>query len=154
MHLANAVSFSAIKVTADYFELAFDSDTATFRGNVFATQANYTFRTEALTLHLDQLKGDSQAGKQSNNTSSESDVKYELSANTVNYNLEDGLINGIGDSQLKRGQELIKADRISYSVERRVAFAEPKDGQQVTVQFVQNPELPVFPTYSPIAHNN
>jgi lipopolysaccharide transport protein LptA len=137
-----------IVVESDSFRVLLRENKAVWRGNVIATQGNFNFRASQLTIHLDQIASD--AGNASTSSDKgEHAVSYELSARTLSYDLDTDRIIGDGDSQLRRGQEMIRADRITYEVARRVATAYPDGGGRVHVQFMTNPEKPVFPAASP-----
>jgi lipopolysaccharide transport protein LptA len=138
-----------ITVEADYFELNVAEGKAYFRGNVEVTQRNSTFHSSQLTLRLEQITSritEAKSGdKSSDNDSSADPQNYELSANTLTYDISQDMINGHGNSELKRGNELIRADEISYAVVKRIAYARPTDSGRVRVQFIANPDMPLFP---------
>ena len=138
-----------ITVEADYFEVDLLEERAYFTGRVSATQGNNTFRTSQLTLHLEQIIGQADAGE-SNNSNQKKSAPYELHAAQLSYDLPNGLILGTGGSELRRGGERIQADQISYRVERRMAFGTAKPGERVLVHFIANPQMPIFPTTAAI----
>ena len=136
-----------ILVEADHFELNFASEQAIWRGNVTATQGNYTFRTSSLTLHMEQINSssaqNSAVGAEDTHTNTS---RYQLAAKNVSYDLEQGQIIGQGDCELRRGEESIRAEHIVYQVDNQMAFARPQANGRVQVQFYSNPQAPLFPT--------
>ena len=134
-----------IFVEADRFEVDLAAEKAIWRGNVEATQGNYTFRAASLVVHMDQLEnGD---GNKTNGSDQKQDKPaFELIAEVVSYDLDQGQIVGRGNSELRRGVEMIRADQITYSVAERLAVAKPTANGRVQVQFVSNPTQPLFPT--------
>ena len=150
LSLTNAATaeelLSTITVEADYFELRIADEEAYFQGNVEVVQGSHTFKTSQLTLHLDQINGGAQnPANQNANAETTNPLAYELSANQLSYNLAEQQINGSGDSELRRGSELIQADQIRYAVHQQVAYGIPdaEDGR-VRVRFMANPAMPVF----------
>jgi lipopolysaccharide transport protein LptA len=144
-HLQASPGLPAIMVEADHFEVDFNSERATWRGNVTATQGNYTFRTSSLTVQLEQLQSETGNGNPGGANTSVP-AGYELSADAVTYDLDQGRIVGRGNSELRRGVEMIRAERIVYQIEHRRASATPKANGRVLVQFISNPQQPIFPT--------
>ncbi len=137
-----------ITVEADQFSVYLADEKAVWRGNVTATQGNYTFRTSQLTVHLDELVAadDSQSSDDETGASSRNqDAAIELSADRVTYDLDRNEIQGLGNSELRRGIEYIRADKIVYEVGNRIARAEPDAGGRVRVQFLSAPGQPLFP---------
>ena len=118
---------------------------AVFRGNVNASQGNHTFRSGQLTVHLDQI--DTQRARQNEGGESgqRANPPFELSAQNLLYDIEADVVIGRGDSELRRGQELIAAELINYDFIRRVAYAIPDAGGRVKVRFYSNPDRPIFP---------
>ncbi len=143
---ASAPLRQPIVVEADSFVLLVEAEKAIWRGNVTASQGNYTFRSTQLTLHLDQIDSASSAPGHAQTNSSDPSFGYELSARTVSYNVETATIIGDGDSELRRGHELIKADQIQYNVDEKRAYAIPTKDGRVKVKFLSNPDKPVFPS--------
>ena len=137
-----------ILIEADTFKVLFAAEKAVWEGNVVATQGNYTFHTSVLTIHLDQV-GQVQNNGAGASADRDSDTKsadqFTLSATSLNYDLAQDMIVGDGDSELRRGLELIRADKITYWVTDRVAIAAPDANGRVFVQFYTNPQKPVFP---------
>ena len=135
-----------ITVEADYFELNAADEKAYFRGNVEATQGNSTFHSSQLTLRLEQITSHhSRDGTSSGNSAPNGQQNYEHGANALNYDISQDMINGSGDSELRRGNELIRADEISYAVAQRIAYARPTEAGRVRVPFDANPGMPMFP---------
>ena len=145
---ATAIAISTatpIIVEADDFVVYLADEKAIWRGNVQATQGNYTFRTSQLTVHLDDISPS--AGK-SERTSADAERRrnaVELSADRVTYDIERDEIQGLGNSELRRGVEFIRADNIVYEVTRRIARAEPGTAGRVRVQFLSAPDSLLFP---------
>ncbi|MEM7098317.1 MAG: LptA/OstA family protein [Pseudomonadota bacterium] len=140
-------TITPILIEADHFEVRFDEDIAIWRGNVSATQANYTFATSNLTIHLDQVNRHPDQAQSTNHSDERTAIadQFFLSAQKLTYDLGDSAITGSGDSELRRGQELIKADTITYWVEQRIAEAIPGHNGRVKTQFYPNPNKPIFP---------
>ncbi len=138
---------SPITVEADQFSVYLADEKAVWRGNVTATQGNYTFRTSQLTVHLDDLvAGDASPSSGAAGASSRAEEDaIELSADRVTYDLDRNEIQGLGNSELRRGMEYIRADNIVYEVGNRIARAEPDAGGRVRVQFLSAPGQPLFP---------
>lgn len=139
-------STPVITIEADSFNLFVLEEKAVFRGNVNASQGNHTFRSGQLTVHLDQV--DTQRARQSDGEegAGANSSAFELSARTLRYDIESDIVVGQGDSQLRRGEELIAAEVINYDFLRRVAYAVPDEGGRVKVRFFSNPERPLFPS--------
>ena len=136
-----------ITIEADQFEVQYAQDKAIWTGDVSATQGNYTFRTSVLTIRLDQI-GDpvTQEGESAEDEEgSKSRPAVNLTARKLSYDLEQALIIGAGDSELRRGEEIIRADRITYDVQARTAYAVPGDNGRVYVRFISNLNKPVLP---------
>ncbi len=146
---ANPTAPTPIIVEADTFELHIDEEKAIWRGNVSASQGNYTFRTSQLILHLDQMKGASSDSGTSSAAHNNPARFYELSARKLRYDVAKGTMVGAGDSELRRGSELIRAEKIAYQVNTRVAHALPAANGRVLVRFEANPDMPVFPGVTP-----
>lgn len=140
-----------IVVEADYFEVDLLEERAYFSGDVAAQQGGNTFRTANLTLHLEQIIGGGEPQADKRSPAAGGQHPYELSAAILSYDLSRDLIIGSGGSELRRGAELILADRIEYQVLARKAFGIPDAGGRVTVQFIANPDMPVFPFAAPAA---
>ena len=135
----------AIFIEADSFDFLVDQEKAIFRGNVNASQGNATFRTSQLTVHVDQIRNSGQRKSDSETaTQTGHSETFELSAETLFYELEQNLVVGRGDSRLERGQELILADVIHYDMAKRVAYARPDADGRVFVRFYSNPDKPLF----------
>lgn len=141
-----APSTPVITIEADSFNLFVLEEKAVFRGNVNASQGNHTFRSSQLTVHLDQV--DTERTRQDNSGPGKGTQSpaFELSAHTLRYDIEADIVVGQGDSQLRRGEELIAAEIINYDFLRRVAYAVPDEGGRVQVRFYSNPERPLFPS--------
>ena len=138
-------------VEADRFTVFMADERAEWHGDVVATQGNYTFRTSRLTVYMDQVS-DSRARRSTNSKrGSETFNGYELSARELHYDLEDRAIVGRGDSELRHGEELIRAESISYDLDRREAHAFPNAQGRVFVKFYGNPKKPVFPNVAVIS---
>lgn len=140
------LTLPVITIEADSFNLFVDEEKAIFRGNVQASQGNTTFKSSQLTVHLDQVntkasKKDGQTGPTENHL-----PPFELSAQTVSYEVESQLAVGQGNSSLKRGRELIMAELINYDMAKRIAYAIPDSGGRVLVRFYANPDTPLFPS--------
>ncbi len=140
------LTLPVITIEADSFNLFVDEEKAIFRGNVQASQGNTTFKSSQLTVHLDQVNTkasikDGQTGPTENHL-----PPFELSAQTVSYEVESQLAVGQGNSSLKRGRELIMAELINYDMAKRIAYAIPDSGGRVLVRFYANPDMPLFPS--------
>ena len=135
-----------ILIEADHFEVRFDEDIAVWQGQVSATRGNYTFRTSNLKIHLDQVNQNAPQTTQTTGGQSQpvADHFY-LSAESLTYDLASDAITGSGDSELRRGQELIRAETITYWVGKQLAVAKPDLSGRVSVQFFPNPKRPIFP---------
>ena len=134
-----------IVVEADRFEVNFATERAVWSGNVQASQGQYTFSTSSLTLRLEQLQSNQRSQTAGSETKSNQN-NFELSANALSYDLSGGRIVGQGNSELRRGMERIRAERIIYDVDEGLATAQPAANGRVSVQFVSNPDQPLFPT--------
>ena len=136
-----------ITVEADQFSVYLADEKAVWRGNVTATQGNYTFRTSQLTVHLDDLvtREDNQAESNPETSEQQQEAAIELSADRVTYDIDRDEIQGLGNSELRRGIEYIRADNIVYEVGTRIARAQPDAGGRVRVQFLSAPGQPLFP---------
>ena len=140
----NPRELPVIVAGADRFEVNFATERAVWSGNVQASQGQYTFRTRSLTLRLEQIE--SSQGSQSSGRETESAPNnFELSARALSYDLSGGTIVGQGNSELRRGMERISAERITYDVDQGLATAQPAANGRVLVQFVSNPDQPIFP---------
>ncbi len=137
---------SPIEIEADRFTVYLADEKAIWQGNVVANQGNYTFRTSLLTLHLDQIGDapDAADGDDSNSSERQRDA-FRLSARELKYNLSEGRVTGAGDSELRRGNEVLRADEITYLVMDRVAHGVPTEQGRVSVQFYGNPGQPLLP---------
>ena len=62
-----------------------------------------------------------------------------MSADRVTYDLEAGQISGSGNSELRRGMELIQAEDIVYHVDQQKVQARPAANGRVQVQFFSAP---------------
>jgi lipopolysaccharide transport protein LptA len=133
-----------IVVEADRFEVNFATERAVWSGNVHASQGQYTFRTSSLTLRLEQIKSNQRSESAGSETESNPN-NFELSAKALSYDLSGGRIVGQGNSELRRGMERIRAEQIIYDVEERLATAQPAANGRVLVQFISNPDQPLFP---------
>ena len=102
-----------IQVEADSFRVLVKENKAVWRGNVIATQGNFRFKASRLTIHLDQVANHDPDETGSAQASS-SRPFFELSARELSYDLDTDQIVGAGDSELRRGTELIRADRESH----------------------------------------
>ena len=147
----NGVILIPIAIEADEFTVKFEEDIAVWTGNVKAKQGRYTFNTEVLTINLDQVNRDAQpAGPAPANNQTQNGQQtplahnFELSARSLTYNLENDTIIGSGDSELRRGNEVISAESISYAISAKTASALPEEDGRVYVQFYSNPENPIF----------
>jgi len=147
--LASIGPVTPIVVEADGFEVRMQEERAIWQGNVVATQGNYTFRTGRLTVYMEQVS--SSRERKSNNASSTAATfaGYELSANKLTYDLDQGQIVGRGNSELRHGAEYIRADQIVYDVTAQTATAHPDAEGRVHVKFYGNPAKPVFPSATP-----
>lgn len=147
--IAAAVQVNAapppIIVEADQFHVYLADEIAVWRGNVHATQGNYTFRTAQLTVRLDDVLSSGDAGTGDATGASGSKDEVELQAERVTYDIERDEIQGLGNSELRRGIEFIRADNIIYEVKRRIARAEPGSAGRVRVQLLSAPGNSLFP---------
>jgi len=134
-----------IMVEADEFEIRMDLEHAVWRGNVVAQQGNYAFRAGSLSVSLEQV-GQSPEGSGSGSGDNTRNNAYTLSAQHLSYDVGAGTISGEGDSEIRRGQESIRANRITYYVNERKALALPEPNGRVFVQFYNNPDTPIFPS--------
>ena len=143
---ANVISTATpIVVEADDFVVYLADEKAVWRGNVLATQGNYTFRTSQLTVHLDDIARSAGTSERASTNSQSTRNAVELSADRVTYDIERDEIQGLGNSELRRGVEFIRADNIIYEVTRRTARAEPGTAGRVRVQFLSAPDSMLFP---------
>ena len=135
-----------IDIEADRFTVYLADEKAIWQGNVVASQGNYTFRTSLLTLHLEQI-GDTpeEDNTTADNGHSSQRNAISLSAQQVNYNLQEGKVVGQGNSELRRGEEIIRADQITYLVADQIAHGVPEAHGRVSVKFYGNPNRPVIP---------
>ena len=150
---ANALTLIPIEIEADQFTVRFDEDIAVWTGNVKAKQGRYTFNTEVLTINLDQVNRNAPPAAEPASPSPQHTQgsthtplanNFEMSANSLTYNLENDTIIGSGNSEIRRGREVISADSISYAISAKTASALPGEDGRVYVQFYSNPENPVF----------
>ena len=139
-----AVEPRVIKVEADRFRIYLADEKAVWTGNVEARQGNYTFRTAQLTLHLEQITRSTASG-QSDGPQKLNAMGYELHADELSYDVEVGQITASGNSELRRGAERILAERIIYTVASDTAEATPAANGRVVVQFLNDPQQPLFP---------
>ncbi len=128
-----------ILVEADAFHVDLQTEQAIWRGNVEATQGSTTFRAGSLTLHLEQLKAQSGTTSARQEAEGTPQDAYQLSADRVTYDLEAGRISGSGNSELRRGMELIRAQDIVYQVDQQKVQARPAANGRVQVQFFSAP---------------
>ena len=136
-----------IVVEADSFELRVDEEVAVWQGSVVARQGAHVFRTGTLTLHLDQLTDASRGSSRSAEPQRETlPANYELSAQSLSYDVGTNVIAGDGDCMLRRGNEFIAADRIRFVMEDRIAYALPGEQGRVRVQFYASNTTRIFPT--------
>jgi lipopolysaccharide transport protein LptA len=133
-----------IFVEADQFKVFFDQEKAVWRGNVEATQGNYTFRASSLTVHMDQVQAPQQADRREHSSTSSPGAGFELQADALSYDIDTDRIIASGNSELRRGVELIRAEQIIYQVGDRLATAQPQANGRVQVQFFSNPSKPLF----------
>ncbi len=133
-----------IMVEADEFEIRMDVEHAMWRGNVVAQQGNYTFRAGSLSVSLEQV-GTSPQRTDAGEGGTSLQAGYTLSAERLSYDVGNGTITGEGNSEIRRGQESIRAERITYFVDQRKALALPEPNGRVFVQFYSNPQSPIFP---------
>ncbi len=134
-----------ITVEADSLIIRLDQEKAVWKGNVRATQGNYTFRSSQLTVFFDQIET-STGARPRNETSGEEDLThgYQLSADHLTYDLGGRRITARGNSELRRGFEAILADRIVYQVAERRAYALPSKNGRVQVRFFGKPGQGLF----------
>ena len=135
-----------IFVEADQFKVFFDQEKAVWRGNVEATQGNYTFHASSLTVHMDQVQTTDGASGSGQSSTSATGPGFELQADTLSYDIDTDRIVAHGNSELRRGVELIRAEKIIYQVADRLATAQPQANGRVQVQFFSNPNKPLFHT--------
>jgi len=134
-----------ILVEADHFQMDLNSERAMWRGDVTAIQGNSTFRAASLTLYMDQLQGASASNTARTDNTTSATNGYELSAEKLTYDLDQGRIVGHGKCELRRGVELIRAERIVYEIAEQIAIATPSVNGRVQVHFLSNSEKPLFP---------
>jgi lipopolysaccharide transport protein LptA len=128
-----------ILVEADAFHVDLQTEQAIWRGNVEATQGNTTFKAGSLTLRLEQLQAQNGTAAERQKTDGAPQDAYQLSADRVTYDLEAGQISGSGNSELRRGMELIRAQDIVYQVDQQKVQARPAANGRVQVQFFSAP---------------
>mgnify|MGYP001821304996 CR=1 FL=1 len=128
-----------ILVEADAFHVDLQTEQAIWQGNVEAIQGSTTFRAGSLTLHLEQLQAQSGTNAVRQETGGNPRDAYQLSADRVTYDLEAGQISGSGNSELRRGMELIQAEDIVYHVDQQKVQARPAANGRVQVQFFSAP---------------
>jgi|GEM_PF-5134145 len=128
-----------IRVEADTFHVDLRTEQAIWQGNVEATQGNTTFRAGTLTLYLEQLKAQTGTTAARQEADKNPQSAYQLSADRVTYDLEAGQIYGSGNSELRRGLELIQAEVIVYQVDQQRVQAQPAANGRVQVQFFSAP---------------
>lgn len=135
-----------IVVEADSFEIRLDLENAVWRGDVRAQQGNYTFRTESLTIHLEQVATQN-ADEVGNNTGNQQplDNRFILSAQHLSYDVDQDTIMGHGGCEISRGQEKIRANQIVLYAKEKRAMALPETNGRVLVSFFSNPNKPIFP---------
>ena len=147
-----------IYIEADHFQVSMTEEKAIWRGDVRATQGNYTFHAGVLTVHLDQINTTPTESSASNSsaqgTNAENGPQVTLTAENVSYDISQDKIIAEGSSELRRGIELIKAEHITYHVSEQVAYALPNASGRVHVQFFSNPQQPVFPGIGAISAFN
>lgn len=141
---ADSLLLLPIMVEADEFEIRMDLEHAVWKGNVVAQQGNYTFRAGSLSVNLEQV-AEPPAGSGHGDSKNANEHGYTLSAQRVSYDVGAGTISGEGNSEIRRGQESIRANRITYYVNDRKALALPEPNGRVFVQFYSNPQSPIFP---------
>ena len=145
---AQASVLQPIQVEADDFRVLVNENKAVWRGNVIATQGNFRFRASRLTIHLDQIADGSQESGAGSATARPK-PRYELSARRLSYDVDADQVSGIGSCELRRGMESIHAERIVFDVDDQIAHAHPSADGRVRVEFMPNPEKPVFPSARP-----
>ena len=139
------MSPAPILVEADEFHVDLQTEQAIWQGNVEATQGRTTFRAGSLTLHLEQLKTQPGTPGVAHHSDTHQKNAYQLSADRVSYDLEAGQISGSGNSELRRGFELIRAEDIVYQVDQQRVQARPAANGRVQVQFLSIPGQSLFP---------
>ncbi len=143
---ASAQPNPPINIEADKFTVYLADEKAIWEGNVVASQGNYTFRSGNLTLHLEHMADADEANDQGDkDTTPAPRQAVSLSARSLNYQLDKGKVVGEGDSELRRGEEVIRANQITYLVADRIALGIPEPHGRVSVQFFGNPNRPVIP---------
>ena len=143
-----------ISIEADHFKVSLVDEKAIWRGDVKATQGNYTFHASVLTVHLDQVTQTNTQNSEDGQTENVADhSQVSLSAKNVSYDLGGDKIVAQGNSELRRGVELIKAEHITYHVSEQTAYARPDAQGRVHVQFFSNPQQPVFPSVASLQPN-
>ena len=147
----DATLVAPIVVESDRFTVFLGDERAEWHGDVVATQGNYTFRTSRLTVFMDQVSGSRERNSTNAKHSTDAFNGYELSARQLHYDVEDGAIVGRGDSELRHGAEMIRAESIAYDVSRQEAMAFPNADGRVLVRFYGNPKKPVFPSVPVVA---
>jgi len=138
------VRLAPILVEADHFEVDLAAERAIWRGSVTAKQGQSTFRAGSLTMHMDQLQRGPGPQQTADDTAANING-YEMSAEKLTYDLGAGRIIGHGNCELRRGEETIRADRIVYQVAEQTAVATPRADGRVQVQFLSDPDKPLFP---------
>ena len=141
-----SAALSPIFVEADQFKVFFDQEKAVWRGNVEATQGNYTFHASSLTVHMDQVQTTDGTSGSGQSSTSAPGPGFELQADALSYDIDTDRIVAHGNSELRRGVELIRAEKIIYQVAERLAIAQPQANGRVQVQFFSNPNKPLFHT--------
>ncbi len=134
-----------ILVEADAFHVDLQTEQAIWQGNVQATQGRTTFRAGSLTLNLEQLGAQAGVSAAPRDAAEAPQDAYQLSADRLSYDLEAGQISGSGNSELRRGLELIRAEDIVYQVEQQRVQARPAANGRVQVQFFSAPGQTLFP---------
>ncbi|MEM9621382.1 MAG: LptA/OstA family protein [Pseudomonadota bacterium] len=135
-----------INIEADRFTVYLADEKAIWQGDVVASQGNYTFRTSVLTLHLEQFADEASSAAADNGPdANNARPPFSLTARSVKYDLDQGTVSGQGNSELRRGEEVLRADRITYQVADQVAYGVPEAHGRVSVKFYGNPKRPVIP---------
>lgn len=131
-------SLAAITVEADAFELRTHEELAVWRGSVVVNQGGYSFRASTLTMQLEELIR--QEGAAEGETESPTlPNQYHLTAESVTYDPARDLVAGDGECVLRRGSEMVAAERFHFDLNSGIAHALPDSGSRVLVKFFANP---------------
>ena len=133
-----AATFAAITVESDAFELRTHEELAVWHGSVVVNQGGYSFRASTLTMQLEELIGQGDENERESGAPALPN-QYQMTTERVTYDAARDIVAGDGDCILRRGSEMVAADRFQFDLGSGIAHALPDHDSRVLVKFFANP---------------